>query len=208
MPACGARRGGWASALTIGLDSYLLKFRADGRQCAVVTDSGVQFHAFEQPSAHREFSEDLGPRLRRAAFSPDGRRLAASADNRLGVWDLAGGGPGALAEEGFDASCFFTPDGREFLGQIQEPYQAAISLFYLEDYSYKEIADILDIPLGTVRSRISRGMALLQQSILRSTGTISLQAMPAPDTTKPRSRKIRKQTGAHGIGHDGQAASG
>jgi len=53
----------------------------------------------------------------------------------------------------------------EFLGQIQEPYRAALSLFYLEDYSYKEIADILEIPLGTVRSRISRGMAQLQQSI-------------------------------------------
>ncbi len=100
-------------ALTMGLDSYLLRFRADGRQCAVVTPSAVQLHAFEQPSAHREFAEDLGPRLRHAAFSPDGRRLAASADNRLGVWDLAGGGPGALAEEGFNTSCFFTADGRE-----------------------------------------------------------------------------------------------
>ncbi len=54
----------------------------------------------------------------------------------------------------------------EFLAQVQEPYQAALSLFYLEDYSYKEIADILEVPLGTVRSRISRGMAQLQKSIL------------------------------------------
>ncbi len=58
----------------------------------------------------------------------------------------------------------------EFLGQVQEPYRAALSLFYLEDYSYKEIADILAVPLGTVRSRISRGMAQLQQSILVGTG--------------------------------------
>jgi len=58
----------------------------------------------------------------------------------------------------------------EFLGQVQEPYQAALSLFYLEDYSYKEIADILEVPLGTVRSRISRGVAQLKQSILMGTG--------------------------------------
>ena len=58
----------------------------------------------------------------------------------------------------------------EFLGQVQEPYRAAITLFYLEDYSYKEIADILEIPLGTVRSRISRGVAQLKQSILMGTG--------------------------------------
>jgi RNA polymerase sigma factor (sigma-70 family) len=65
----------------------------------------------------------------------------------------------------------------EFLEQVQEPYRAALSLFYLEDYSYKEIADILEIPLGTVRSRISRGIAQLQQLIFTGTGTTSLQAM-------------------------------
>jgi len=58
----------------------------------------------------------------------------------------------------------------EFLGQVQEPYRAALGLFYLEDYSYKEIAAILEIPLGTVRSRISRGVAQLKQSILMGTG--------------------------------------
>src|SRR5947207_1455831 len=63
----------------------------------------------------------------------------------------------------------------EFLGQVQEPYQAALSLFYLEDYSYKEIADILEVPLGTVRSRISRGMAQLQELILSGTGTTALR---------------------------------
>ena len=57
----------------------------------------------------------------------------------------------------------------EFLGQVQEPYRAAVSLFYMEDYSYKEIADILEIPLGTVRSRLSRGIAQLQQLILMGT---------------------------------------
>src|SRR6266481_8736198 len=58
----------------------------------------------------------------------------------------------------------------EFLSQVQEPYRAALSLFYMEDYSYKEIAHILEVPLGTVRSRISRGVAQLKQSILMGTG--------------------------------------
>src|SRR5580698_8894442 len=51
------------------------------------------------------------------------------------------------------------------LGQVGEPYHAALTLFYMEDCSYKEIAEILDIPLGTVQSRISRGMSQLQQLI-------------------------------------------
>jgi RNA polymerase sigma-70 factor (ECF subfamily) len=53
----------------------------------------------------------------------------------------------------------------ELLGQVNDPYQAPLALFYMEDYSYKEIADILEVPLGTVQSRISRGMAQLQQLI-------------------------------------------
>ena len=67
---------------------------------------------------------------------------------------------------------------------------AALSLFYMEDYSYKEIADILEVPLGTVRSRISRGVAQLQRLILMGTGTTSLRAVPESDTTELRSRKV------------------
>ncbi len=52
------------------------------------------------------------------------------------------------------------------LKNVAEPYQASVALFYLEDCSYKEIAEILEVPLGTVQSRISRGMAQLQQLIL------------------------------------------
>jgi RNA polymerase sigma-70 factor (ECF subfamily) len=51
------------------------------------------------------------------------------------------------------------------LGQVAEPYHAALALFYMEDCSYREIAEILGIPLGTVQSRISRGMAQLQELI-------------------------------------------
>ena len=48
------------------------------------------------------------------------------------------------------------------LGRLDPNFQAAIALFYLEDHSYPEIAEILQIPLGTVKSRISRGIVQLQ----------------------------------------------
>ena len=48
------------------------------------------------------------------------------------------------------------------LGQIEPSFRAAVTLFYLEDYSYNEIAAILDVPLGTVKSRIARGIGRLQ----------------------------------------------
>ena len=58
----------------------------------------------------------------------------------------------------------------EMLGQVAEPYQAPLALFYMEDCSYREIAEILEVPLGTVQSRISRGMAQLQQLVLNCAG--------------------------------------
>jgi RNA polymerase sigma-70 factor (ECF subfamily) len=49
------------------------------------------------------------------------------------------------------------------LAQVDEIYQAPVALFYLQDYSYKEIAEILDVPLGTVKSRLARGLGKLHQ---------------------------------------------
>jgi RNA polymerase sigma-70 factor (ECF subfamily) len=53
------------------------------------------------------------------------------------------------------------------LAQVDEVYQAPVSLFYLEDCSYKEIADILEVPIGTVKSRMARGIAQLQTILTR-----------------------------------------
>jgi RNA polymerase sigma-70 factor (ECF subfamily) len=47
------------------------------------------------------------------------------------------------------------------LAQINEAFRAPLTLFYLEDYSYKEIAEILNVPVGTVQSRIARGKCQL-----------------------------------------------
>jgi len=93
----------------------------------------------------------------------------------------------------------------ELLAQVQEPYRGALSLFYLEDYSYKEIAHILEVPLGTVRSRISRGIAQLQQSILMGTSTASLRAIAESDTTGSRSRQVEEWRSAGGIDPDSGA---
>jgi len=60
-------------------------------------------------------------------------------------------------------------DGRAVLHALQrveEPFRAALTLFYLEQFSYQEIADVLEIPIGTVMSRLSRGKAQLRQRLL------------------------------------------
>jgi RNA polymerase sigma-70 factor (ECF subfamily) len=49
------------------------------------------------------------------------------------------------------------------LGQIDEGYRAPLVLYYLEDLSYKQIGEVLAIPLGTVQSRIARAKIKLFQ---------------------------------------------
>ena len=53
------------------------------------------------------------------------------------------------------------------LDRVDESFQAPVALFYLQDCSYKQIAGILDLPLGTVKSRISRGIGQLQKLLAK-----------------------------------------
>src|SRR5262249_240736 len=53
------------------------------------------------------------------------------------------------------------------LSEIDGGYRAPLVLYYMEDLSYKQIAGALQIPVGTVRSRIARGKTHLFQRLSR-----------------------------------------
>lgn len=51
------------------------------------------------------------------------------------------------------------------LAALPEPFRVAILLADVQEFDYKEIAQVLDIPIGTVMSRVSRGRKLLRQQL-------------------------------------------
>lgn len=62
------------------------------------------------------------------------------------------------------------------LGQIEESYRAPLVLFYIEELPYKEIATVLELPLGTVQSRIARGKSHLYRLLMTSTAESGQEA--------------------------------
>jgi RNA polymerase sigma-70 factor, ECF subfamily len=66
---------------------------------------------------------------------------------------------------------FFTgvldDDVRRALESLPYDYRMVVILADLEDFSYKQIADILDCPVGTVMSRLYRGRKLLEKALLK-----------------------------------------
>lgn len=72
-----------------------------------------------------------------------------------------------------DASVVNDLDGAtvmDCLSRVEELYRGPLSLFYIEGHSYQEIAQILEVPIGTVMSRLSRGKGQLRK-LLSEAGT-------------------------------------
>jgi RNA polymerase sigma-70 factor, ECF subfamily len=53
------------------------------------------------------------------------------------------------------------------LDKLPEEFREAIVLVDVEELSYQEVSGVLNIPIGTVKSRVSRGRAILREALAR-----------------------------------------
>lgn len=61
---------------------------------------------------------------------------------------------------------------RHFVDQLKPRYRQLIELRYYEDLSYEEIAERLNLPLGTIKAQLFRAKDLLYQIVKKTRGTI------------------------------------
>lgn len=55
------------------------------------------------------------------------------------------------------------------LAELPEAFRTPVILYFFEDFSYRDIADQMDLPIGTVMSRLSRAKAHLRGRLLPAT---------------------------------------
>jgi RNA polymerase sigma-70 factor (ECF subfamily) len=101
---------------------------------------------------------------------------------RLGGLEAARNGRSA-EDELMDA--FSEAEVKAAIEDLPENFRMAVLLADVEGFSYKEIAEILDIPIGTVMSRLHRGRKALQKALFSYAVTHGLADAPDLDESDP-----------------------
>jgi RNA polymerase sigma-70 factor (ECF subfamily) len=87
----------------------------------------------------------------------------------------------------------------EELRKVPEPYRTTLILRDLEEMSYEEIAEVLEISLGTVKSRLTRGREALRQRLAPYVREVGQElGLTAPALSEKEERSLRSQVAGGG----------
>ncbi|HWZ58136.1 MAG TPA: sigma-70 family RNA polymerase sigma factor [Gemmatimonadaceae bacterium] len=75
---------------------------------------------------------------------------------------------------------------QDAIRQLPVDYQEAAALYFSDELSYQEIAEVLNVPIGTVRSRLHRARKLLQQLLWRVAVDEGITPEPKKVVVPPR----------------------
>lgn len=89
-----------------------------------------------------------------------GRRKRYS-DQELGDRPASGPDPAQLAESNDEARML-----RNAIEALPEKYRTVITLYHLQGRQYEEIARVLDLPMGTVKTHLFRAKELLRKTLV------------------------------------------
>jgi RNA polymerase sigma-70 factor (ECF subfamily) len=62
--------------------------------------------------------------------------------------------------------------------EIEERYRVPLALYYFENHSYEEISELLDVPIGTIMSRLSRAKELMRKSLAAKSIGVECKIIP------------------------------
>ncbi len=83
---------------------------------------------------------------------------------------------------------FTEAEVKDAIEALPDTFRMAVLLADVEGFSYKEIAEILDIPIGTVMSRLHRGRKALQKRLYEfalDRGLVGTRSVPEPTSARP-----------------------
>ena len=133
-------------------ETYLRAFRAE--KTFELRDAGIKPWLFK--ILHNAFYTAIGKQRREPTLAEDLRYESAASelDSPAPCWDLA-----SLDWEHVDQRL------KHAIDELDPRYRSVLLLWAIEGLKYREVSDVLEIPLGTVMSRLYRARSILSQSL-------------------------------------------
>ena len=153
---------------------------ADGNRCEIrdlVTDYHQQtfllaqqkLHQLREPEKAKSWLFTITRTLYLKVLRKRTPALAGDIELDLGSWQDE-----IPHQDDFDVELL-----QNAVSELPEPFRLVLLMFYFEELSYKQIADQLELPPGTVMSRLARAKSHLRQKLISAEDTHSKQTSKA-----------------------------